>query len=408
MSIEVANVIQDLNAANPPGTDPIAQGDDHIRLLKAVLKTTFPDASQPMPKATTALAQGGVDDTSFMTPLKTKQAIQTFGGSGGGSGTGITIKDEGSTQGNVLGTTILNFVGGGVSAVVASGEATITIPLPSLDIIDESTDRGQASTLKFTGAAVDATVTGGVATINFTPTGGSGITGVVVKDDGTSQGTAQTLDFTTGISASFSSGTATMAWTGCTVQDEGSTQGSALAVQKLNFAGAGVSASVSGDTATITVSSGAGAAPPVKKNGVTVTATPTALNILDLSGGEAVVTDVSGVATLKFESPKPLALFKFGPSGTFGINLLAAHRAQSGGIAVSHPASGSYHVVIMQDSAQSAAGIWGVVNLTVSGNLAIAARYKNLSISGNNCSFDVETIDANGTLTDSEVSVLVY
>lgn len=44
-------------------------------------------------------------------------------GSGGGSG--VTIEDEGTGQGDA---TTLNFVGAGVAATVAAGEATITIP----------------------------------------------------------------------------------------------------------------------------------------------------------------------------------------------------------------------------------------------------------------------------------------
>lgn len=42
MGLEVATYITTLNAANPTGADAVAQGDDHIRLLKAVLLATFP------------------------------------------------------------------------------------------------------------------------------------------------------------------------------------------------------------------------------------------------------------------------------------------------------------------------------------------------------------------------------
>lgn len=46
MALETATYIDDLDVSNPVGaSDPKSQGDDHIRLLKAVLKATFPNAT---------------------------------------------------------------------------------------------------------------------------------------------------------------------------------------------------------------------------------------------------------------------------------------------------------------------------------------------------------------------------
>ena len=45
MAIETASFISDLNSSNPPGSDPVGQADDHIRLLKSVLKSTFPNVT---------------------------------------------------------------------------------------------------------------------------------------------------------------------------------------------------------------------------------------------------------------------------------------------------------------------------------------------------------------------------
>lgn len=52
MGLEAATYIQDLVVTNPSGGDQKAQGDDHIRLIKSVLKNTFPGA-------TAALTFGG-------------------------------------------------------------------------------------------------------------------------------------------------------------------------------------------------------------------------------------------------------------------------------------------------------------------------------------------------------------
>lgn len=46
MSLELATFISTLSPSNPPGTDLRKQGDDHLRLIKAVLQATFPNASK--------------------------------------------------------------------------------------------------------------------------------------------------------------------------------------------------------------------------------------------------------------------------------------------------------------------------------------------------------------------------
>ncbi len=42
MGLESASYIDELNSSNPTATDPVSQGDDHLRLIKSVLKTSFP------------------------------------------------------------------------------------------------------------------------------------------------------------------------------------------------------------------------------------------------------------------------------------------------------------------------------------------------------------------------------
>lgn len=71
MSLETGTYINSLVATNPPGSDPIAQADDHIRLIKAVLKNTFPSITGPIT----------VSDTQI------NDAVLN-GGGGGGSGSG--------------------------------------------------------------------------------------------------------------------------------------------------------------------------------------------------------------------------------------------------------------------------------------------------------------------------------
>lgn len=47
MALETGNYIKDLDSANPANSDGKAEGDDHLRLIKKVLKNTFPGMAGP-------------------------------------------------------------------------------------------------------------------------------------------------------------------------------------------------------------------------------------------------------------------------------------------------------------------------------------------------------------------------
>lgn len=48
MGLEAANYISDLIATNPTGSDPASSSDDHHRLVKKVLRQTFPNINGPV------------------------------------------------------------------------------------------------------------------------------------------------------------------------------------------------------------------------------------------------------------------------------------------------------------------------------------------------------------------------
>ena len=65
MALEPASYISDLVSANPVGSDSLAQADDHIRLIKGVLKSTFPNldsavTSSPLKLNTYLVPQGAI------------------------------------------------------------------------------------------------------------------------------------------------------------------------------------------------------------------------------------------------------------------------------------------------------------------------------------------------------------
>ena len=55
MGLETATYINGLDSANPTSSDPKSQGDDHLRLIKAVLLATFPNLSGAVTVTHTAL-----------------------------------------------------------------------------------------------------------------------------------------------------------------------------------------------------------------------------------------------------------------------------------------------------------------------------------------------------------------
>jgi len=46
MGLESATYVSSLNSSNPASTDAVSFGDDHLRLLKSVLQSSFPDVDQ--------------------------------------------------------------------------------------------------------------------------------------------------------------------------------------------------------------------------------------------------------------------------------------------------------------------------------------------------------------------------
>lgn len=59
MSLETASTINQLNPSNPSGADRLKEGDDHIRLIKATLKNTFPGITGALdPSITQAFLAG--------------------------------------------------------------------------------------------------------------------------------------------------------------------------------------------------------------------------------------------------------------------------------------------------------------------------------------------------------------
>lgn len=82
MGLESATYISDLVTSNPSATDLRGQGDDHIRLLKAAAKTTFPNAAKPFyfPTGTslqTSTVTVAATDDNKLIPVSCEAAART-------------------------------------------------------------------------------------------------------------------------------------------------------------------------------------------------------------------------------------------------------------------------------------------------------------------------------------------
>ena len=73
MALEAATYISGLVSTNPPGTDQVAQADDHLRLIKATLLNTFPSVTGAVTATHTAI------NTAAASPLVgTTGAVDTL------------------------------------------------------------------------------------------------------------------------------------------------------------------------------------------------------------------------------------------------------------------------------------------------------------------------------------------
>lgn len=125
MPIESGSFIGDLNPSYPLGTDPRAQGDDHLRLIKTALRSTFPNLSGRFGRVqvkTAAYSLHPTDNTSAIVCTAaftvTVPAPPLFAG----AFTSTVIARGGDVT---LQATFSNTINGSSTLVVKNGEAAV-------------------------------------------------------------------------------------------------------------------------------------------------------------------------------------------------------------------------------------------------------------------------------------------
>ena len=187
MALESTTYIDGLVITNPTGTDPRSQGDDHLRLLKSTIRSTFPNVSGAMTATHTELnlIDGYTGTTAELNyndvpTLGTVEASKTVTA----DAVGITkkLKTQEQTEivnavGTVSSSTAINFaLGNVVTAVLASGGAFTISNAPTSGIYGKFklilTNGGTVadpwhSSVKFAGGTTPTLTTSGIDILIF-------------------------------------------------------------------------------------------------------------------------------------------------------------------------------------------------------------------------------------------------
>lgn len=145
MSLETATYISDLVTTNPTASDPKSQGDDHIRLVKSTIKTTFPNVTGAVTPTHTQLNYVTGVTSAIQTQIDSKGAIagQTWTG---------THTFPTTTQIGAITYTKISYLSGVTSDIQAQLDNITGTLIPAKGAITGQTWTG---THNFTGATIN-------------------------------------------------------------------------------------------------------------------------------------------------------------------------------------------------------------------------------------------------------------
>ena len=187
MALESTTYIDGLVITNPTGTDPRSQGDDHLRLVKSTLRSTFPNVAGAMTATHTELNL--IDGYTGTTAELNYNDIPTLGTvepskSVTADAVGITkkLKTQEQTEivnavGTVSTATAINFaLGNVVTAVLASGGSFTISNAPTSGVYGKFklilTNGGTVAdpwhaSVKFAGGTTPTLTTSGIDILTF-------------------------------------------------------------------------------------------------------------------------------------------------------------------------------------------------------------------------------------------------
>jgi len=187
MALESTTYIDGLVTTNPTGTDPRSQGDDHLRLIKSTLRSTFPNVAGAMTATHTELnlIDGYTGTTAELNyndipTLGTVESSKTV--TADAVGTTKKLKTQEQTEivnavGTVSTATAINFaLGNVVTAVLASGGSFTISNAPTSGVYGKFklilTNGGTVAdpwhaSVKFAGGTTPTLTTSGIDILTF-------------------------------------------------------------------------------------------------------------------------------------------------------------------------------------------------------------------------------------------------
>lgn len=170
MALETTTVITGLNETNPTTGDPLQQGDDHIRLIKAVLKNCFPNVNAPLTASMIPnVPTGGIAAITLQAAIDELDSEKANNNGTGATGTwGISISGNAASATSLSGTTTAavpsSALGSGTPSAgkILKGDRTwgdlpVAETLPPGVIAHFATNTAPSGWLKANGALVSRT-----------------------------------------------------------------------------------------------------------------------------------------------------------------------------------------------------------------------------------------------------------
>ena len=139
MALETGSYISDLNSSNPQSSDSVSQADDHIRLIKATVKATFPNVTGAVTKThsqindllekaggtmTGALTLSGAPSSNLH--AATKLYVDTADATKAATSTTITAGTGLSGGGDLSANRTISVASGGITATQLASDAVTT------------------------------------------------------------------------------------------------------------------------------------------------------------------------------------------------------------------------------------------------------------------------------------------
>lgn len=197
MALETATYISDLVSTNPTASDNISQGDDHIRLLKATVKSTFPNITGAVTPTHTELNYVGGVTSAIQTQFDAKASL-----TGSETLTNKTLTTP-VLSGTASGTTAgrLGYLSGALSYGTGSVQRTIVNTDEAQTLTNKTLSTGTAiSSGTINGATIGATTasTGAFTTLSASSTvSGTGFSTYLASPPAIGSTTANTGKFST-------------------------------------------------------------------------------------------------------------------------------------------------------------------------------------------------------------------